>query len=51
MTMQILDIVVFSHDGRRRTIALSPGQVNIITGSIQDRKVSACRYRRLLLRC
>ena len=38
MTMQILDIVVFSHDGRRRTIALSPGQVNIITGASKTGK-------------
>jgi len=32
MTMQISDIVVFSHDGRRRVLTLKTGQVNIITG-------------------
>jgi hypothetical protein len=32
MTMQIRDIVVFSHDGQRRSLSLRTGQVNVITG-------------------
>ncbi|MEM7247785.1 MAG: DUF3732 domain-containing protein [Acidobacteriota bacterium] len=36
--MQILDIVVFSHDGRSRTLSLRPGQVNIITGASKTGK-------------
>ncbi len=38
MTMQILDIVVYSHDGRRRVLSLRPGQVNIITGASKTGK-------------
>jgi Protein of unknown function (DUF3732) len=38
MTMQILDIVVFSHDGRRRTLPLLAGRVNIITGASKTGK-------------
>jgi len=38
MTMQILDIVIFSHDGRRRCLSLKPGQVNIITGASKTGK-------------
>lgn len=30
--MQILNIVLYSHDGRTRTITLRPGEVNIVTG-------------------
>ena len=38
MTMQILDIVVYSHDGQRRVLSLRPGQVNIITGASKTGK-------------
>lgn len=30
--MQILDIVLYSHDGRRRGLELRPGRVNVVTG-------------------
>ncbi|MBK8977208.1 MAG: DUF3732 domain-containing protein [Planctomycetes bacterium] len=33
MSVQILDIVIYSHDGRRRELRLKPGKVNIITGA------------------
>jgi hypothetical protein len=33
MSVQILDIVIYSHDGRRRELPLKPGKVNIITGA------------------
>lgn len=32
MSFQILDIVIFSHHGERRSLKLMPGNVNIITG-------------------
>jgi len=38
MTMQILDIVVFSHDGQQRVLSLNTGQVNIITGASKTGK-------------
>jgi hypothetical protein len=38
MTMQILDIVVFSHDGRHRALSLNAGRVNIITGASKTGK-------------
>lgn len=38
MTMQILDIVVFSHDSRRRILSLNSGAVNIITGASKTGK-------------
>lgn len=38
MTIQILDIVVYSHDGRRRELQLKAGKVNIITGSSKSGK-------------
>lgn len=38
MTIQLLDIVVFSHDGRRRILSLSSGRVNIITGASKTGK-------------
>ena len=38
MTMQILDIVVFSHHGRRRVLSLNNGAVNIITGASKTGK-------------
>ncbi len=38
MTMQILDIVVFSHYGKRRVLSLNSGAVNIITGASKTGK-------------
>ena len=38
MSIQILDIVVFSHDNRRRALALAPGRVNVITGASKTGK-------------
>jgi hypothetical protein len=38
MSMQILDIVVFSHDNRRRALSLEPGRVNVITGASKTGK-------------
>jgi hypothetical protein len=38
MTMQLLDIVVFSHDGRKRSLPLNIGAVNIITGASKTGK-------------
>ena len=38
MTMQILEIVVFSHEGQRRVLSLNPGRVNIITGASKTGK-------------
>ena len=38
MTMQILDIVVFSHHGKRRILSLNSGAVNIITGASKTGK-------------
>lgn len=38
MSLQILDIVVFSHDNRREAISLNPGRVNIITGASKTGK-------------
>jgi hypothetical protein len=38
MTMQILDIVVFSHHGKRRVLSLKSGAVNIITGASKTGK-------------
>ncbi|BCT67390.1 DUF3732 domain-containing protein [Nitrosospira sp. NRS527] len=38
MTTQILDIVVYSHDGRRRELQLKVGTVNIVTGSSKSGK-------------
>lgn len=40
MSMQILDIVLYSHDGQIRTLKLKPGQVNIITGGSKTGKSS-----------
>lgn len=36
--MQILDIVVFSHDGQHRALSLNAGQVNIVTGGSKTGK-------------
>jgi len=38
MTIQILDIVIFSHHGLHRTLSLKVGQVNIITGASKTGK-------------
>lgn len=38
MSVQILDIVLFSHDGRKRVLSLKPGKLNIITGASQTGK-------------
>lgn len=38
MSFQILDIVVYSHDERRRELPLKAGKVNIITGSSKSGK-------------
>lgn len=38
MSVQILDIVLYSHDGRMRVLPLKPGKVNIITGASQTGK-------------
>jgi hypothetical protein len=38
MTTQILDIVIYSHDGRRRELRLGVGTVNILTGSSKSGK-------------
>lgn len=38
MTMQILDIVAFSHHGQRRVLSLNVGAVNIITGASKTGK-------------
>lgn len=38
VSVQILDIVIYSHDGRRRELALRPGNVNIVTGASKSGK-------------
>ena len=38
MSMQILNIVLYSHDGRRRVVKLKPGVVNVITGASKTGK-------------
>lgn len=38
MSMQVLDIVLFSHDGRQRVLPLRPGTVNVITGASKTGK-------------
>jgi cell division septum initiation protein DivIVA len=38
MTMQIIGIVLYSHDGRQRVIALKPGQLNVVTGASKTGK-------------
>jgi hypothetical protein len=38
MSMQILSIVLYSHDGRRRIVKLNPGVVNVITGASKTGK-------------
>jgi hypothetical protein len=38
MSVQILGIVVFSHDGRARELPLQPGRVNVVTGASKTGK-------------
>lgn len=38
VSFQILDIVLYSHDGEQRVLALKTGEVNIITGASQTGK-------------
>ncbi|MFP2895285.1 DUF3732 domain-containing protein [Corallococcus sp. 4LFB] len=38
MSVQILDIVLYSHDGRQRALPLKAGQVNVITGASKTGK-------------
>lgn len=38
VTVQLLEIVVYSHDGRSRALTLKPGQVNVITGASKTGK-------------
>ena len=38
MSIQILGIVVFSHDGRWRQLPLQPGRVNVVTGASKTGK-------------
>lgn len=38
VTLQIRDIVLFSHDGRSRVLPFEPGRVNIITGASKTGK-------------
>src|ERR1022692_4436762 len=38
MSIQVLDIVLYSHDGQRRILSLHPGRVNIITGASKTGK-------------
>lgn len=40
MSFQILDIVLFAHDGRRRVLSLRPGEVNVITGASKTGKTA-----------
>lgn len=38
MSMQILNIVLYGHDGQQRTLTLRPGCVNVITGASKTGK-------------
>ena len=38
MSIQILNIVLYSHDGRHRVVKLNPGVVNVITGASKSGK-------------
>ena len=50
MSVQILGIVVFSHDGRVRELPLQAGCVNIVTGASKTGKSAPrVRFCRLLL--
>ena len=51
MSVQILGIVVFSHDGRARELPSAAWPRKRRDRGIQDREVGAGRYRRLLFWC
>lgn len=38
MSFQVLDVVLFGHQGKRRVLSLRPGEVNIITGASKTGK-------------
>lgn len=38
MSIQILDIVLYSHEGESRSLSLKPGEVNVITGASKTGK-------------
>ena len=38
MSIQILDIVLYSHEGESRVLSLKPGEVNVITGASKTGK-------------
>ncbi len=38
MSVQVLDIILYSFDGKRRQISLRPGQLNVITGGSRTGK-------------
>lgn len=38
MSIQILDIVLYSHHGKKRTLSLNTGEVNVITGKSKSGK-------------
>ena len=38
MSIQILNIVLYGHDGQQRTLELKPGKVNVITGASKTGK-------------
>src|ERR1700728_2600790 len=38
MSIQLLDIVIYSHDGRMRALSLKSGAVNVITGASKTGK-------------
>lgn len=38
VSIQLFDIVLYSHDGRQRTLSLKPGDINVITGASKTGK-------------
>src|SRR5471030_1222823 len=38
MSIQLFDIVLYSNDGRQRTLSLKPGDINVITGDSKTGK-------------
>lgn len=38
MSLQILDIVLYSHDGRHRVLSFRPGKFNVVTGASKTGK-------------
>ncbi|MBL3587298.1 DUF3732 domain-containing protein [Rhodovulum sulfidophilum] len=38
MTIQILDIVLYSYDGQRRVLSFEPGKLNVVTGASRTGK-------------